>query len=275
MVRSRRGNCAAISTLSWRRRFARSRSPGIPTRERSPTTSLVIFSTRPCTRGPAPATCCAASCAATGCRSPQRPRCLSRSEPASRSPSGRPIARARSRTRDRHQGFPPQRVQGQRSARRLGQAARPDHRQGTPGSQRRENPMTFAADPDTQIELLGVTADIYRELGEPERRSALRQQQVELARTIHGDLHPAVVRGCSIRLAKPTVVRTTQQLEASRRSGRFDPTRGPRPLFRSSPLVAESCLGAGAIQRPRRSTKRHSATRCSCSARSRRHIPTT
>ena len=56
-------------------------------------------------------------------------------------------------------------------------------------------PLTFAADPDTQIELLGVTADIYRELGEPERRSALRQQQVELARQVHGDLHPAVVEG--------------------------------------------------------------------------------
>jgi tetratricopeptide (TPR) repeat protein len=54
---------------------------------------------------------------------------------------------------------------------------------------------TFAADPDAQIELLGVTADIYRELGEAKQQTTLRRQQVELARRLHGDLHPAVVEG--------------------------------------------------------------------------------
>jgi serine/threonine-protein kinase len=53
----------------------------------------------------------------------------------------------------------------------------------------------FAADPDTEIKLLGVTADIYRELDDEERYSALLGKQVELVRKLHGDLHPAVVGG--------------------------------------------------------------------------------
>jgi hypothetical protein len=53
----------------------------------------------------------------------------------------------------------------------------------------------FANDPDTQIELLGVAATIYRELDDQPRYSALHAQQVELARKIYGDAHPAIIQG--------------------------------------------------------------------------------
>ena len=51
----------------------------------------------------------------------------------------------------------------------------------------------FASDPDTQIELLGVTASIYRAFDDQERYQALHRQQFELARKRYGDLHPVVI----------------------------------------------------------------------------------
>jgi len=51
----------------------------------------------------------------------------------------------------------------------------------------------FASDPDTQIELLGVTASIYRAFDEQERYQALHRQQFELARKHYGELHPIVI----------------------------------------------------------------------------------
>ncbi|HET7777421.1 MAG TPA: protein kinase [Rudaea sp.] len=51
----------------------------------------------------------------------------------------------------------------------------------------------FASDPDTQIELLGETASIYRAFDDQERYQTLHRQQYELARKHYGDLHPIVV----------------------------------------------------------------------------------
>ncbi len=53
----------------------------------------------------------------------------------------------------------------------------------------------FASDPDTQIELLGVTASIYRAFDDQGRYQALHRQQSELARKRYGDLHPIVIAG--------------------------------------------------------------------------------
>ena len=53
----------------------------------------------------------------------------------------------------------------------------------------------FANDPDTEIELLGVAASIYRELDERPRYEALHRQQVDIARKTYGDLHPAIIVG--------------------------------------------------------------------------------
>jgi serine/threonine-protein kinase len=56
-------------------------------------------------------------------------------------------------------------------------------------------PSHFADDPETEIRLLGVTADIYRELDETDRYRELHRQQIELARRLYGDLHPAITKG--------------------------------------------------------------------------------
>ena len=51
----------------------------------------------------------------------------------------------------------------------------------------------FADDPDTQIDLLGVTASIYHAFDDQERYQVLHRQQLELARKRYGDLHPIVI----------------------------------------------------------------------------------
>jgi len=53
----------------------------------------------------------------------------------------------------------------------------------------------FAGDPDTQIELLGVAASIYRELDDPARYEDLHRQQTQLARNVYGETHPAIIAG--------------------------------------------------------------------------------
>jgi tRNA A-37 threonylcarbamoyl transferase component Bud32 len=53
----------------------------------------------------------------------------------------------------------------------------------------------FAGDPETQIELLGVVASAYRELGDNERYDALHQQQTDLARRTEGELSPVLIEG--------------------------------------------------------------------------------
>jgi eukaryotic-like serine/threonine-protein kinase len=51
----------------------------------------------------------------------------------------------------------------------------------------------FADRPELQLEMLGLTAEIYRALGERERYAALQASQVALAQRLHGDHHPAVI----------------------------------------------------------------------------------
>jgi serine/threonine-protein kinase len=53
----------------------------------------------------------------------------------------------------------------------------------------------FGDDAETQIQLLGAAAAIYRELDDEPRYRALHEQQVELARRSHGDAHPAIIDG--------------------------------------------------------------------------------
>jgi len=53
----------------------------------------------------------------------------------------------------------------------------------------------FAADPDTQIELLGVAASIYRELDDEPQYVKLHRQQIDLAQRRYGDTHPAIIAG--------------------------------------------------------------------------------
>jgi serine/threonine-protein kinase len=51
----------------------------------------------------------------------------------------------------------------------------------------------FANDPETEIELLGLTADIYGELDENERFGVLNQKQIDQARLLYGDSSAVVV----------------------------------------------------------------------------------
>ena len=51
----------------------------------------------------------------------------------------------------------------------------------------------LAGDPQTQIELLGIVAKIYRELGDTSRYDELRRQQTELARRSDGELSPVLI----------------------------------------------------------------------------------
>jgi tetratricopeptide (TPR) repeat protein len=51
----------------------------------------------------------------------------------------------------------------------------------------------FADDPVTEIELLGLVADIYAELDENERFGILNQKQIDQARLLYGDTSPVVI----------------------------------------------------------------------------------
>ncbi|MHA6203479.1 protein kinase domain-containing protein [Dyella soli] len=51
----------------------------------------------------------------------------------------------------------------------------------------------FAGRPELQIELLGVTAQIYGELNEKDRYLTQHRRYIELARQFYGDLHPIVI----------------------------------------------------------------------------------
>jgi serine/threonine-protein kinase len=53
----------------------------------------------------------------------------------------------------------------------------------------------FATRPELRIELLGVAAGIYRELGETARYQALHRQQMALVTRHHGPLHPLAIEG--------------------------------------------------------------------------------
>jgi tetratricopeptide (TPR) repeat protein len=53
----------------------------------------------------------------------------------------------------------------------------------------------FHDDPAMQVELLGVTASIYSELGDQKRYHELRAQSLAQLRRLHRDTHPAVIQG--------------------------------------------------------------------------------
>ncbi|THD03501.1 hypothetical protein B1810_09640 [Panacagrimonas perspica] len=53
----------------------------------------------------------------------------------------------------------------------------------------------FHDDPDIQVELLGMTASIYRELGDQKRYHELHAQALAQLRRMHRDTHPAVIQG--------------------------------------------------------------------------------
>jgi serine/threonine-protein kinase len=53
----------------------------------------------------------------------------------------------------------------------------------------------FAKDPQTQLELLGITAEIYGQLLDEEKYQSLQKKRVELARRLYGDRHPIVFDG--------------------------------------------------------------------------------
>ncbi len=53
----------------------------------------------------------------------------------------------------------------------------------------------FANDPDAEIQLLGILADIYGELDENETFLRLSEKQTSLARLRYGELHPVVING--------------------------------------------------------------------------------
>lgn len=53
----------------------------------------------------------------------------------------------------------------------------------------------FAAQPELQIELLGLTATIYDNLADEERYAAVQKRRMELARRHYGPAHPVVMEG--------------------------------------------------------------------------------
>ena len=53
----------------------------------------------------------------------------------------------------------------------------------------------FSRDPATRIELLGLTSDIFRELGEDTRAAKLLQEQIQLAGQLYGPDHRVVIEG--------------------------------------------------------------------------------
>jgi eukaryotic-like serine/threonine-protein kinase len=53
----------------------------------------------------------------------------------------------------------------------------------------------ISAQPELQIELLGLTAQIYDDLADEERYKAIQKQRIELARAHYGPAHPVVIEG--------------------------------------------------------------------------------
>jgi len=94
----------------------------------------------------------------------------------------------------------------------------------------------FGDDAQTQVELLGVAASIYRELGDDARYRSLHEQQVELARRAFGDAHPAIVDGLLD--------------DAQHASDRNDYAASRRLLEQADPLIHRAGLDR-AVQRAR------------------------
>ncbi len=65
---------------------------------------------------------------------------------------------------------------------------------------------SFADDPDTRIEMLGIIGDIYGELDENDRFERVLQRQTELALARHGELSPVTI-DCLLRQADDGISR--------------------------------------------------------------------
>jgi serine/threonine-protein kinase len=107
----------------------------------------------------------------------------------------------------------------------------------------------FAADRQTQIELLGVAAEIYRELGEDERYGELHRRRLAAAREYYGERHPVVLAAlldeasrAKDQLDRPEALRLLDTLDPLIRSAGLDRTayRARWWLIRGQVLLADS-----------------------------------
>ncbi|MGN6518077.1 MAG: hypothetical protein ACTHK2_01480, partial [Dokdonella sp.] len=94
----------------------------------------------------------------------------------------------------------------------------------------------FGDDVQTQVELLGVAASIYRELGDDARYRVLHEQQVDLARRAFGEAHAAIIDGLLD--------------DAWHASDRNDYAAARRLLEQADPLIRSAGLDR-AVQRAR------------------------
>ena len=92
----------------------------------------------------------------------------------------------------------------------------------------------FDADPQTQIELLGIATEIYRELGEDARYEDLHRRHLEIARKYYGEQHPVVLAAL---LA-----------EASHAKEKFDYPRALRLLDTLDPMIHRTGLDRTALR---------------------------
>ncbi len=92
----------------------------------------------------------------------------------------------------------------------------------------------FAADPATQIELLGVASEIYRELGESERYQDLHRRYLAMAREHHGESHPLVL---AARLS-----------EAVHATNQYQHARALRLLDELDPMIRRAGLDRSALR---------------------------
>ena len=92
----------------------------------------------------------------------------------------------------------------------------------------------FAGDPDTEIDLLGVVASIYRELDDQPRYQKLHQQQIELARRSVGELHPAIIQGLLD--------------DADHANNRNDYAQALKLLEQADPLIQRAGLDRSAVR---------------------------
>jgi eukaryotic-like serine/threonine-protein kinase len=86
----------------------------------------------------------------------------------------------------------------------------------------------FAGDPPTQIDLLGVATDIYRELGEEQRYEDLHRRHLAAARRYYGEQHPVVLAALLS--------------DAVRAKGKFDYANALRQLDALDPMIRDGGL---------------------------------
>jgi serine/threonine-protein kinase len=92
----------------------------------------------------------------------------------------------------------------------------------------------FANDPPTQIQLLGIAADIYRELGEDERYENLHKHYIAMARRQYGEEHPIVLAALLS--------------DASRATENFNGAAARRELDVLDPIIRRAGLDHSALR---------------------------